>query len=529
MKTPAKGALAAPRLEAEQEGDQEKSSFSVRDLYHDSPAWLTSLVIHMIVVIILGLITIAPSREKVIELIAALSTNEFGNTELRDDGLDIPTIAPPDLDKPPINIIDGPPVDDPSSTPLKAELMNGLIPADPKLEMSADNIANFLKGRDSGSKQNLAIRFGATNGVIDSVALALEWIARQQQKNGSWSLTKPYSKGAPYENVNAATAMAMLALQGDGNTHLKGKYQKNVAGGLQILLRSQAANGALHQGATSEHQMMYTHAFATIVLCELYGMTNDSRLREPCERAVKYLVTVQSSEGGWRYRPGYESDTSVTGWCVMALQSARAAKLDVPNDCLKNVSRFLDSVSAEDYGYSYLPKDPPTYSMTAEALLCRQLLGMKRKDPSLAAGIGALLRSDDLTWEKGDGTHSVYGWYYASQVIHHYGGKEWEKFNSKMRVVLPENQIKNGPERGSWPPDNDFYGSQAGRLYETCLCTYMLEIYWRHLPIYREVYEGKPAIEKKELDEPPSDKPKDAAEKEMDDSKEELEMIGGLK
>ncbi len=506
--------------------ESDEIAFSIHDLYRDSPAWLTSLVVHMLVVILLGLIYIAPKTGEVIELVASLAVNG-NNTELTNSA-DIATDTPPILDEPPVNIPDGPIVNDPNMVPLSVQPTDlGTTPTDASQEFSQPTIGEFLKGRETGSKQNLAIKFGATKGTLDAVAMALEWIARNQQKNGSWSLEKPYKNGAPYENINAATAMAMLALQGDGNTHTKGQYQKNVAAGLKVLLRSQATNGALHGGSTSEHQMMYTHALATIAICELYGMTHDSLLREPCEKAIKYLVTVQASEGGWRYRPGFESDMSVTGWCVMALQSARAAKLDVPNEALRNVSRFLDSVKSDEYAYSYLPRDPPTYSMTAEGLLSRQLLGMKRNDPALAAGIGVLLRSDDLTWEKGEsGTHSVYGWYYATQVLHHYGDKQWEQWNNKMRVVLPANQIKNGPEKGSWPPENDFYGSQAGRLYQTCLCTYMLEVYWRHMPIYKEVYEPKvkATTEKETPENEPSEKPvpeKKESEKKASESKDE--------
>lgn len=473
-----------------QEADE--IQFSIQDLYRDSPAWLTSLVIHMVVVIILGLIYIAPKKDEILELVASLAVHG-NNTELT-NGPDIATEVPPNLDEPPVYIPDGKPVEDPIATPMTATpTEGGFAASDPSLETSSPMVGVMLSGREVGSKKNLAIKFGATKGTLDSLALALEWIARNQQKNGSWSLQKPYSKTAPYENINAATAMAMLALQGDGNTHLKGQYQRNVAAGLKVLLRSQAGSGSLIGADIGEHQMMYTHAFATIALCELYGMTQDSLLKDPCEKAVKFLVQVQSPEGGWRYRPGNDSDTSVTGWCVMALQSARAAKIEVPNDCLKRVGQFLNSVESEEYGYSYLPRLEPTFSMTAEGLLCRQLLGMKRNDPRLGPGVATLLRSDSMTWETDKNSanrHSVYGWYYATQVIHHYGGKEWENWNKKLRVVLPTNQIKNGPERGSWPPDTDFYGEQAGRLYQTCLCAYMLEVYWRHLPLYKEVYDG---------------------------------------
>jgi hypothetical protein len=54
-----------------------------------------------------------------------------------------------------------------------------------------------------------------------------------------------------------------------------------------------------------------------------------------------------------------------------------------------------------------------------------------------------------------------------------------------MRQALPDNQIKTGNDKGSWPSSNDRWGAKGGRLYVTCLSIYMLEVYYRHLPIYK--------------------------------------------
>jgi hypothetical protein len=53
-----------------------------------------------------------------------------------------------------------------------------------------------------------------------------------------------------------------------------------------------------------------------------------------------------------------------------------------------------------------------------------------------------------------------------------------------LREKLPAEQVKDGVERGSWNPQGDDWAS-AGRLYVTCLSVYMLEVYYRHLPIYQ--------------------------------------------
>ena len=64
-------------------------------------------------------------------------------------------------------------------------------------------------------------------------------------------------------------------------------------------------------------------------------------------------------------------------------------------------------------------------------------------------------------------------------------GKVWQEWNKVMRDSLPRRQVQDGREKGSWDPAGDRWGHQGGRLYMTCLCTYMLEVYYRHLPIYK--------------------------------------------
>ncbi len=50
---------------------------------------------------------------------------------------------------------------------------------------------------------------------------------------------------------------------------------------------------------------------------------------------------------------------------------------------------------------------------------------------------------------------------------------------------------QGGREAGSWDPmkpSEDEWARYGGRLYVTCLSLYMLEVYYRHLPLYTNVY-----------------------------------------
>ena len=218
-----------------------------------------------------------------------------------------------------------------------------------------------------------------------------------------------------------------------------------------------------------------------IAVCEISGMTKDSMFKEPAQKAIDYAVKIQAKEGGWRYNPGSDSDTSVTGWFVMGLQSGLMAGLDVPSPTLERVSKYLDSVQMYGGGfYKYQPiRNGFTPAMTAEGLLCRQYLGWGRDDERLKEGVDFLLENL-IDWADRD----VYFWYYATQVLHHMEGEPWEQWNAVMREELPKHQVTTGEEKGSWSASGDRWGNHGGRLYTTCMCTFMLEVYYRHLPIY---------------------------------------------
>jgi hypothetical protein len=73
----------------------------------------------------------------------------------------------------------------------------------------------------------------------------------------------------------------------------------------------------------------------------------------------------------------------------------------------------------------------------------------------------------------------------ATQVLHHWGGSEWQKRNEALRDRLIETQVKRGNAAGSWKPTGDSGTKAGGRLYQTCLSIMTLEVYYRYLPLYQ--------------------------------------------
>jgi hypothetical protein len=75
--------------------------------------------------------------------------------------------------------------------------------------------------------------------------------------------------------------------------------------------------------------------------------------------------------------------------------------------------------------------------------------------------------------------------YYATQVLHHDGGSDWDRWNIRMRDFLIARQAPSGHEKGSWY-FVDPHGTAGGRLYTTAICTMILEVYYRNMPLYGE-------------------------------------------
>ncbi len=450
----------------------------VERLIQESPPWMVSAVTQMVLMIMLGLWFMPPPENKSVQLDIAYADNpgdQLADSLMNFDG---PTETAETI-LTPQNVNE---VQDPFAAPPALDV--NFMGQAPTSQVLAPQIGLALSGRDEGMRRALMQAYGGNAASETAVKYGLEWLMKQQQKDGSWSLSGPYADGVNIDNNTAATAMAMLALQGNGQTHRKGVYQGPMEKALKFLLKVQAHDGSFFRDVPGNARF-YTQGQATIALCELYGMTGDSALKEPCERAVEYCIKTQDSLGGWRYVPGTDSDTSVTGWVLMGLQSARMAGIKVPQATLDKVGKYLDEASGENNTrYAYVPGAATSEVMTAEGLLCRQYLGWSQSDERLQAGARFLLLPENLpNWEE----RNVYYWYYATQMLHHLEGEPWKKWNSVMRDLLVDKQLKSGKERGSWDPFRptpDRWGAHAGRLYVTCLSIYILEVYYRHLPLY---------------------------------------------
>ncbi len=466
------------------------------------PSWLASVVVHLVLVLLLALLTtLTAGHDGAPSLVVSTGGPSDPEPELLEtnvldtaDEVDEPDpLAPQPLDEPPIvDLAAG------TAAPVlpSGELLLGAHALGTDSLMSGVGGVSELKMRlDSNLRQTLLEAGGGTAESEAAVQRALQWLAEHQAYDGSWSFQHdkhPKCHGQCGDNGYtighiAATGLALLPFLGAGQTQHDGPHKRNVELGLKYLVRTIKHQGKLGS-LWDPHGTMYGHGLASIALCEAYGMTHDQWLRAPTQSVVNFICEAQDPNGGgWRYHPQTPGDTSVVGWQLMALKSAQMAYLDVPKLTLARTAYFLDSVQdRQGATYGYQRPDSRRPATTSIGLLCRMYLGWNRDVRPLKQGVHQLsLLGPSI--DTSDMKNNMYYNYYATQVMHHYGGSQWRHWNDVMREYLIKTQSHSGHETGSWYFDGVDQGSGAGgRLYCTAMAAMILEVYYRHMPLYRE-------------------------------------------
>ncbi|NLF07468.1 MAG: terpene cyclase/mutase family protein [Pirellulaceae bacterium] len=468
----------------------------------EAPAWLISMVVHMVTLVTMAMITVSePVPYKPQHLI----------------------VTPPEKKKveKPLEVEDDKPktLDDTSIAELvtmdtHADQSEKYVEPSRHLEAAASaspvpdaGLKHIPQGEDILALSNgygnnpigirnevamdpkKALDLGATTSSEIAVSKALKWLATHQLTDGSWSFDtslapsckgKCRNSGSLSQARNAATGLALMAFLGTGQTHQRSEnYQVTIHRGLQFLINNMRVGG--NGGALDESGgMMYSHGIAAIAISEAYALTNDPNLLTPTRAVLGYICYAQDPiGGGWRYRPRQKGDTSVVGWQIMALKSGHMAGFEIPPLVVERASQFLDEVQQSGgsaYGYTTPGQGEAT---TAIGLLCRMYLGWQHDNPALERGVRMLSK-------RGPSPSNMYYNYYATQVMRHWEGEPWENWNRQMRDQLVHSQAKQGHEEGSWfTGSGDLGAPTGGRLYCTAMATMILEVYYRHLPIYR--------------------------------------------
>ena len=367
------------------------------------------------------------------------------------------------------------------------------------------SLGGGLEGRLLGNRRATALSGGGSAGSEAAVEAGLKWLAAHQLEDGSWTFRLdeahcPQCAGqcrnpGLINSKTASTGLALLCFLGGGYTHETGPYRDEVSRGLYFLvhrmmiteeggdLRDRSESSSLQDNMMLIRKSgdMYSHAIATLALCEAYAMTEDRDLASAAQEAIAFIVNAQHEGGGGRYEPKDPGDLSVTGWQLMALKSGALGRLAIPRDVWYRATTFLDSLQFDrGTNYGYQEPKPKSTAITAVGLYGRLLLGWPAEHAPLLKGTARLSKEKPAE-------NNMYFNYYTSLVLHHVGGTGWKRWNPRMRNYLVGTQADTGHETGSWYFD-EAWSDRGGRLYSTTLAILTLEVYYRYMPMYRSEY-----------------------------------------
>jgi len=335
-----------------------------------------------------------------------------------------------------------------------------------------------------------------------AVERGLDWLAAHQNEDGSWTAKIGFKLNSDYRHTGdgghvGVTALAGTAFLAGGHSPERGAHSRTLARALDYVLSAVQEDGYI----TANGSRMYSHAFATLFLAEVCGMTHRSDVRSKLQKAVDFIVETQNQEGGWRYVPfSPESDMSIVVCQAMALRAARNIGIRVPRGTIDRAARYVvDSAITEErpLSYSSLHESPvgafdyqrsrgsrSSFPLTAAGVTALHGLGIY-SDESIRLGLDYLRRNlSDFNRRYGDDADGHYffwyGHYYGVQAMYTAGTafqvNYWEPYFDDVRSELFDMQRADG----SWPNDTG-----PGSAFGTAMAVLILEIPYRYLPIFQ--------------------------------------------
>lgn len=306
-----------------------------------------------------------------------------------------------------------------------------------------------------------------------AVESALAWLRRVQQEDGSYPDAYGDSTGVP--------ALAGMAFLSKGHLPTEGPYTVPLNRSIDFILANQKPNGLFEKGNAGSGPM-YAHNIATLFLAEVSGMVDpvrQAKIDAALPKALALILRAQSvkkddrDQGGWRYHPGSnDSDTSCSGWALMALRSAKLNGAAVPDQAIRDAVSYLHRHQNAKTGcFGYSNQEDHCRSLTGMGLLCLELCGEHGTDRTKLAAEWVLRNFRELPGDQ----FEFYGNYYNAQAMFQIGGRHWQEYADWMYATYLPKQESDG----SWK------SREAGSVYGTTMMVLAFTVPWRQLPIYQ--------------------------------------------
>jgi hypothetical protein len=324
---------------------------------------------------------------------------------------------------------------------------------------------------------------GGTPACEDAVVKGLRWLKANQAADGSWG-------GG---NKAAMTGFALLAYFGHCETPASEEFGDTVQRGIVYLVNLGMKNNGRMASNFTVVSWAYEHAIATYALAEAYTFCKELKhevpnLREVTEKAGQFIIDNQNENGGWAYsyvkkKTGH-TDVSVVGWQIQSLKACSHTGITYRGmgPSISKGLKYITSCQNANGGYGYsgpASANAEYFTLTGVGMLCNQMWG--RGGGELHKAARYILQNSKF--EFNSKYCDLYGHYYESQAMMQRGGDDWKQYNSMFRDQLLNNQQADGSwkEPGGGLKEVRAVGGFGDPVYRNCLCTLMLEVYYRFL------------------------------------------------
>ncbi|MHC5063735.1 MAG: prenyltransferase/squalene oxidase repeat-containing protein, partial [Planctomycetota bacterium] len=285
------------------------------------------------------------------------------------------------------------------------------------------------------------------------------------------------------------TALGGMAFLAGGHLPGRGEYGEVVQRATDALLASVQDSGLI----TASGTRMYSHAFATLFLAEVYGMSADPEIREGLEKATHIIIDIQNSHGAWRYNAfSRDSDLSVTVCQLQALRAARNIGIRVPRATIDRAVEYVRACQVPAgrakglYYYSihgrraYRKTDH--YSIQAAAVTSLLSAGIYERE-LIEPVLDFLI--EEMPYITDHYPHHYYFWYgnyYACQVFFHADGLLQEGVFDRYYRHIRQHLLRDQQADGRWlNPMSEGPGDAFG----TAVACILLQVPKQYLPIFQ--------------------------------------------
>jgi hypothetical protein len=326
--------------------------------------------------------------------------------------------------------------------------------------------------------------------------LALQYWQQLQNPDGSWGNSTPA----------AMTGFALLAYFGHCETPGSQEFGESCMKGIVYLVSLASKNDGKMAGNFTANHWSYEHAIATYALAEATTFCQQEKieipmLKEITEKAGQFIIDQQNQNGGWAYlyaTEGGHTDVSVAGWQIQALKACSHTDIKYRglDSCIGKALKYLNECQNPNGGYGYNSSKQPEagyFTLTGVGMLCNQMWDKGGRSEVRKAAKYVL---ENTRFDYNTEFCDLYGHYYESQAMMQRGGNDWKQYNDLFRDQLLQNQDADGSWKtpgGGKKPRATAASWQGDKLYRTCLCTLMMEVYYRFLNTGGN-HSGKPAF-----------------------------------